>query len=137
MNTFNLPSVDHLIEGVHYNVIDWSFAEGYARDRGLETNMPSRGMPSTFEEEKVSWVMKDGKPVLASAVKDEAPAAPSKGKKNKQLPKGATQSGVSQSSQTAQVRGTATAFNKQANNAGRQAQMRNLQKIQSQRVNPG
>jgi hypothetical protein len=49
MNTFNIPSVDHLIEGVHYRVVDWSFAEG--RDRGLETNMPGRGAPSTFAEE--------------------------------------------------------------------------------------
>jgi hypothetical protein len=51
MNTFNLQSVDHLIEGVHYTVVDWSFAEGHARDRGLETNMPSRGTASTFAEE--------------------------------------------------------------------------------------
>ena len=50
-NSFSLPSVDHLIEGVHYTVVDWSFAEGRARDRGLETNMPSRGMPSTFAED--------------------------------------------------------------------------------------
>ena len=49
MNTFSIPSVDHLIEGVHYRQVDWSFAEG--RDRGLETNMPSRGMPSTFAED--------------------------------------------------------------------------------------
>jgi hypothetical protein len=49
MNPFSLPSVDHLVEGVHYRLVDWSFAEG--RDRGLETNMPSRGMPSTFAEE--------------------------------------------------------------------------------------
>jgi hypothetical protein len=49
MNTFSIPSVDHLIEGVHYRVVDWSFAEG--RDRGLETNMPGRGTPSTFAEE--------------------------------------------------------------------------------------
>jgi hypothetical protein len=50
MNTFSLPSVDHLIEGVHYTIVDWSFAEGRARDRGLETNMPSRGMASTFAD---------------------------------------------------------------------------------------
>ncbi len=50
-NPFNLPSVDHLIEGIHYTVVEWSFAEGRARDRGLETNMPSRGMPSTFAED--------------------------------------------------------------------------------------
>jgi len=24
---FNLPSVDHLIEGVHYTIVDWSFAQ--------------------------------------------------------------------------------------------------------------
>lgn len=48
MNTFNIPSVDHLIEGVHYRLVEWSFAEGHERDRGLETNMPSRGMVSSF-----------------------------------------------------------------------------------------
>ena len=25
---FNFPSVDHLIEGVHYRIVDWNFAEG-------------------------------------------------------------------------------------------------------------
>ena len=50
MNTFNIPSVDHLIEGVHYRLVDWSFAEGRERDRGLETNMPSRGMVSSFAD---------------------------------------------------------------------------------------
>jgi hypothetical protein len=50
MNTFNIPSVDHLIEGVHYHLVDWSFAEGRERDRGLETNMPSRGMVSSFAD---------------------------------------------------------------------------------------
>lgn len=62
---FNLPSVDHLIEGVHYTLVDYDFAErkafaiGYPeqqyeegrRDRGLQTNMPSRGMASTFGED--------------------------------------------------------------------------------------
>lgn len=24
---FNFPSVDHLIEGVHYTIVDWSFAD--------------------------------------------------------------------------------------------------------------
>ena len=28
MNHFNFPSVDNLIEGVHYRIIDWNFAEG-------------------------------------------------------------------------------------------------------------
>ena len=51
MNTFNIPSVDHLIEGVHYKVIDWSFAESREIDRGLENNMPGRGAPSTFAED--------------------------------------------------------------------------------------
>jgi hypothetical protein len=51
MNTFNIPSVDHLIEGVHYRVVDWSFAESREIDRGLQTNMPGRGAPSTFAEE--------------------------------------------------------------------------------------
>jgi hypothetical protein len=28
LSNFNLPSVDHLVEGVHYRIIDWNFAEG-------------------------------------------------------------------------------------------------------------
>jgi hypothetical protein len=54
MVKFDLPSVDHLVEGVHYRVVDWSFAEGRERDRGLETNMPSRGMASTFADAPAS-----------------------------------------------------------------------------------
>lgn len=50
MVKFDLPCVDNLIEGVHYRVVDWSFAEGHERDRGLQTNMPSRGMASTFAD---------------------------------------------------------------------------------------
>jgi hypothetical protein len=62
---FNLPSVDHLVEGVHYRLVDYNFAErqafaiGYPQQqygeeenlRNQQTNMPSRGMPSTFAEE--------------------------------------------------------------------------------------
>jgi hypothetical protein len=28
LSNFNLPSVDHLTEGVHYRIVDWNFAEG-------------------------------------------------------------------------------------------------------------
>ena len=28
MNTFNFPCVDNLIEGVHYRIVDWNFADG-------------------------------------------------------------------------------------------------------------
>lgn len=70
---------------------------------GQQTNMPSRGQPSTFGE----------------------------------VPKGATRRGVSQSSRQAQVGGNAVAHNKQVNAAGRKAQMKNLQKIHMQQVNPG
>ena len=28
MNIFNFPNIDHLIEGVHYTVVDWDFADG-------------------------------------------------------------------------------------------------------------
>jgi hypothetical protein len=28
LSNFNLPSVDHLVEGVHYRIVDWNFAEG-------------------------------------------------------------------------------------------------------------
>lgn len=27
-SNFNFPSVDHLIEGVHYTIVDWDFADG-------------------------------------------------------------------------------------------------------------
>lgn len=30
----SLPSVDHLIEGVHYTIIDWNFAEGQGCEEG-------------------------------------------------------------------------------------------------------
>jgi hypothetical protein len=52
MNPFNLPSVDHLIEGVHYRTVDWNFAEDTEANllRQQSTNMPSRGMVSSFEE---------------------------------------------------------------------------------------
>lgn len=53
MNTFNIPSVDHLIEGVHYTILDWNFAEDTEANilRQQRTNMPSSGGPSTFNEE--------------------------------------------------------------------------------------
>ncbi len=53
MNPFNIPSVDHLVEGVHYRVVEWNFAEDAEANilRNQQTNMPSRGMPSTFAEE--------------------------------------------------------------------------------------
>jgi hypothetical protein len=52
MNPFNLPSVDHLTEGVHYRVLDWNFAEDTEANilRNQQTNMPSRGMASTFAD---------------------------------------------------------------------------------------
>jgi len=52
MNSFNLPSVDNLIEGVHYTVLDWNFAEDTEANilRQQQTNMPSKGGPSTFGE---------------------------------------------------------------------------------------
>jgi hypothetical protein len=28
MNNFNFPCIDNLIEGVHYTIVDWNFAEG-------------------------------------------------------------------------------------------------------------
>lgn len=34
-NPFNFPSVDHLIEGVHYRVIDWNFADGCESDEKM------------------------------------------------------------------------------------------------------
>jgi hypothetical protein len=27
LSNFNLPSVDHLVEGVHYRIVDWDFAQ--------------------------------------------------------------------------------------------------------------
>jgi hypothetical protein len=113
--------------------------EDFLRDQ--QTNMPSRGMASTFEEseeEKLKWKRDEitGKLGIVDGKPDE-PKAPPKGKTPKALPKGATRPGVSQSSQRAQQAGNALASNKQVNQAGRQAQMKNMQKINSQRVNPG
>jgi len=47
---FNFPSVDNLIEGIHYRIVDWSFSEA-GEIRVQDTNMPSSGGPSTFNEE--------------------------------------------------------------------------------------
>lgn len=33
-SNFNFPSVDHLIEGVHYTIIDWNFADGQGCGEG-------------------------------------------------------------------------------------------------------
>lgn len=33
-NNFNFPSVDHLIEGVHYTIVDWNFADGQGCEDG-------------------------------------------------------------------------------------------------------
>ena len=33
-SNFNFPSVDHLIEGVHYTIIDWDFADGQGCEEG-------------------------------------------------------------------------------------------------------
>ena len=107
---------------------------------GQQTNMPSRGQPSTFveEEKKLKWKRDEqtGKLEVTDG-KPEEPKAPPKGKKEMDIPKGATKRGVSQSTQQAQVKGSALAHNKQNTQAGRQAQMKNLQKIHTQRVNPG
>lgn len=51
-NPFDLPSVDGLIEGVHYREVTWNFAEDAEANllRQQNTNMPSRGMASTFAD---------------------------------------------------------------------------------------
>jgi len=33
-NIFNFPTVDHLVEGVHYRIIDWNFADGQGCEEG-------------------------------------------------------------------------------------------------------
>ena len=33
--TFHFPNIDHLVEGVHYTVVDWNFAEGCANDERM------------------------------------------------------------------------------------------------------
>lgn len=33
-SNFNFPSVDHLIEGVHYRTVDWNFADGQGCEEG-------------------------------------------------------------------------------------------------------
>ena len=109
---------------------------------GQQTNMPSRGQPSTFAEEpkekKLKWKRNEqtGKLEVTDG-KPEEPKAPPKGKKGMDIPKGATKPGVNQATQQAQAKGAALAHNKQDTKAGRQAQLKNLQKINTQRVNPG
>lgn len=49
MVKYDFPCVDNLIEGVHYRVVNWSFAEG-EEIREQATNMPSRGMVSSFAD---------------------------------------------------------------------------------------
>jgi hypothetical protein len=85
MNTFNIPSIDHLVEGVHYTVLDWNFAEDAEANilRQQRTNMPSSGGPSTFKEQKnkvakdvksgkkISWAMKGGKPIMVEYENDD------------------------------------------------------------------
>lgn len=52
MNTFNIPSIDHLTEGVHYRIVEWSFAEDTEANllRHQQTNMPTRGMSASFAD---------------------------------------------------------------------------------------
>lgn len=108
---------------------------------GQQTNMPSRGQPSTFAEEpkkKLKWKRNEQTGELeVTDGKPEEPKAPPKGKKGMDIPKGASKSGVSQETQQAQTSGAALAHNKQGSQVGRQVQMKNLQKINTQRVNPG
>ena len=43
-NPFNFPSVDHLVEGVHYRIVDWSFADGapVEKQKPEETVQPNQ-----------------------------------------------------------------------------------------------
>ena len=105
---------------------------------GQQTNMPSRGQASTFEEKKLKWVrdpitgelkVTDGKPV--------DPKAPAKGKgKDMKLPKGATQpkaEGVTDAVRQAQRKGNIKAAAKQVTDTGKKAQQANLNKIEVQK----
>ena len=207
---FDFPSVDHLIEGVHYTVVDYDFAErqamaiGYPQQqygeeehlREQNTNMPSRGMVSSFEEcpqgekkvfgvcrkpgqkaddkkdfdsskktkqeeelegeakkqgsdfrnnkkitdvksgKKLGWAMKGGKPVLVEwgSVAGEKKVGP---KKQEKPPKGASQSGVSASTQAGQRAGNQAARNGQVNLAGLEAQNQNRNRIEQQQRSNG
>ena len=94
MNKFNFPSIDHLIEGVHYTTIDWNFAEECAPGEKMTFGVcrkidgstqkaasqeelgqkEAKKQGSTFQnnkqitegltKKKMGWAMKDGKPVL-------------------------------------------------------------------------
>jgi hypothetical protein len=39
MDNFNFPSVDHLVEGIHYTIVDWNFAEECAPDEKMVFGM--------------------------------------------------------------------------------------------------
>jgi hypothetical protein len=94
MNHFNLPSVDHLVEGFHYTVLNWNFADGCAEGErmtfGVCRKVDGSTQKAASQEElgqkeaekkgsnfqnnkqitegltkkKMGWAMKDGKPIL-------------------------------------------------------------------------
>ena len=90
-SNFNFPSIDHLIEGVHYTLVDWDFAEGCAPGEKMTfgvcrkvggsqkaaseeelANAKAKKEGSTFDTnkpvemkgKKYGWAMKGGKPVM-------------------------------------------------------------------------
>jgi hypothetical protein len=87
----NFPSVDHLIEGVHYTLVDWDFAEGCAPGEKMtfgvcrkvgdsqkaaseeelvgkkaekEGSKFENNKAVTMGKKKYGWAMKNGKPVM-------------------------------------------------------------------------
>ena len=101
---------------------------------GQQTNMPSRGQPSTFvEEEKLKWKRNEqtGKLEITDG-KPEEIKAPKKGKKQ-DIPKGATQSGVTDVVKQGQRDGNTKATKKQVTDSGRGAMRSNLNKIEMQK----
>ena len=101
---------------------------------GQQTNMPSRGQASTFEEKKLKWKEDEitGKLKIVDGKSEEG--QPPKAKKGKEfkLPKGASLSGMTDANRNALRKGNDLAKQKQKTESGRQAQLENRNRIESQ-----
>ena len=69
--SFNIPSVDHLVEGVHYRVIDWSFADGAP----VEQQKPEETVQPNQQNAPAPQVQAQPAPVQ-NQVPSAAPAQP-------------------------------------------------------------
>ena len=101
---------------------------------GQQTNMPSRGQASTFEEKKLKWKEDEitGKLQVVDGKSKEG-QAPKVGKgKELKLPKGASISGMTDANRKALRKGNELAKQKQKTESGNQAQLENRNRIESQ-----